>query len=83
VVEIFAYTGPLPLAAFEKVGCVLTIGSLVSLYSAARGMIKALEELRRTGDWNAITGHMITDKEFFDILKLDGYQSCYKEFRVP
>ncbi|MBI2843826.1 MAG: isocitrate lyase/PEP mutase family protein [Armatimonadetes bacterium] len=82
MVGIFAYAEPLSFAAFEKVGCVMTIGSIVSLYSAAKGMIKALEELKRTGDWNAITHHLITDKEFFDILKLDGYQSCYKEFRV-
>ena len=83
MVGIFAYAEPLSFAAFEKAGCVLTIGSIVCLYSAAKGMMGALDELKRTGDWNAITDRLITDKEFFDILKLDGYQSCYKEFRIP
>lgn len=83
LVGIFATVEPLPIAAFEKAGYRLTIGSLVGIYAAAWGLRAALEKLKRTGDWNAITDLMVNDREFFEILGLEKYQPWYKEFRIP
>ncbi len=83
LVGIFATIEPLPIAAFERTGYQMTIGSIVGLYAAARGLVDALGKLKRTGDWNAITDQMVNDKEFFDILGIERYASDYKEFRIP
>ncbi|MBI2843148.1 MAG: isocitrate lyase/PEP mutase family protein [Armatimonadetes bacterium] len=83
IVGIFAPAEPLPVSVFQKARCCITIGSIVCLYAAAKGMLSALEELKRTQDWNAITDRIISDQEFFDILKLTGYKSHYEAFRIP
>lgn len=83
LVGVFAPAEPLPVASFQKAGCCLTIGSILCIYAAAKGMIDALEGLRKSQDWNTITQQMITDKEFFDILGMSEYRKYYEEFRIP
>lgn len=83
LVGIFATVEPHPIAAFQKVGCQITIGSLVGLYAAAKGLKDALTKLKETEDWNAIQKHMIGDKEFFEIVELAKYREQYVKFRVP
>ncbi len=83
LVGIFATVEPHPIAAFQKRGCQITIGSLVGLYAAAKGLKDAMAKLKETGDWNSIQDLMIDDKEFFDIVKLPKYRERYLQFRVP
>jgi 2-methylisocitrate lyase-like PEP mutase family enzyme len=83
LVGIFATVEPHPISAFQKAGCQITIGSLVGLYAAAKGLEHALGKLKQTGDWNAIQDQMIDDKEFFDIVELAKYRERYLKFKVP
>ena len=55
----------------------------MGLYAAGKGLTRALEKLKHSRDWNAITDEMINDEEFFDLLDVQLYQSCYKEYRIP
>ena len=71
LVGIFATAEPLPISDFQEAGCQITIGSLVGIYAAARGLVDALTRLKETEDWNAITNLMVDDREFFEILDLN------------
>ena len=82
LVGIFATIEPLPISDFKEAGYELVIGSLVSLYAAARGIRDCLHALRETGDWNAIQDHMINDAEFFDIVGLDRYGEAYSRYGI-
>jgi 2-methylisocitrate lyase-like PEP mutase family enzyme len=82
LVGIFATVEPIPISAFAKAGYQITIGSLVGIYAAAKGLVNAYAELKRTGDWNAITHLMVNDDEFFEILNIKQYQPKYKEFKI-
>jgi 2-methylisocitrate lyase-like PEP mutase family enzyme len=82
LVGIFATAEPLPIAAFEQAGYPLTIGSLVGIYAAGKGLVRAMRKLRETRDWNAIRDEMIDDQEFFQILGVEQYQSCYRDYRI-
>jgi len=81
-VGVFAPAEPLPISAFEEAGCQMTIGAILGIYAAARGVSKALERLAQTRDWNALGDLIIDDKEFFKILNIDQYQPRYKEFNI-
>lgn len=83
LVGLFAPVEPIPIAAFETVGYFMTIGSVLCLYAAAKGVLNALDQLNRTRDWNALADFLITDEEFFDILGLARYRPYYSEFRIP
>lgn len=83
LVGIFATAEPLPISAFERAGYPITIGSLVGLYAAGKGLVNALEKLKETRDWNAIGREMIDDQQFFDILGVEQYQAQYQRFRIP
>jgi 2-methylisocitrate lyase-like PEP mutase family enzyme len=82
LVGIFAPVEPLPIRDFRETGYQMVIGSLVSLYMAARGLVDGLRALKETGDWNAVTGRMIDDPEFFDIVGLDGYGQAYSKYAI-
>lgn len=82
LVGIFATAEPLAIAEFEKRGYPLVIGSLVGIYAAGKGLVRAMEQLRQTRDWNAIQDELLTDQEFFDILNVDQYQKMYSRFRI-
>ena len=82
LVGIFATVEPLPIRDFAETGYQLVIGSLVSLYMAARGLVDGLRALRETGDWNAVQDRMIDDAEFFDIVGLDAYGSAYTKYGI-
>jgi methylisocitrate lyase len=83
LVGVFATVEPLPIAAFERAGCWMTIGSLVGIYAAGKGLVNALRELKNTRDWNRITDLMLNDNEFFDIVGIQKYQTDYRDFRIP
>ncbi len=82
LVGIFATIEPIAIKEFEKTGCQMVIGSLVSLYMAARGLVDGLKALKETGDWNAIQDKMINDAEFFNIVGLHQYGELYKRYQV-
>jgi len=82
LVGIFATVEPLPIAVFQDAGYPMVIGSLVGIYAAAQGLLKAYTKLKETGDWNAIQEELINDEQFMDIVGLDAYQRLYKEFRI-
>ncbi len=82
LVGIFATVEPIAIKEFEKAGYQMVIGSLVSLYMSARGLVDGLKALKETGDWNAVQDKMINDAEFFDIVGLDHYGSLYKRFNI-
>lgn len=82
LVGIFATVEPLPISDFKEVGYELVIGSLVSLYSAARGIQECLRALRETGDWNKIQDYMVDDAEFFKIIGLDRYEDAYSKYDI-
>jgi 2-methylisocitrate lyase-like PEP mutase family enzyme len=82
LVGIFATIEPFPIKSFEDAGYQMVIGSLVSLYMAARGLVDGLKALRATGDWNAVQDKMINDREFFEIVGLDRYAEQYREYGV-
>jgi 2-methylisocitrate lyase-like PEP mutase family enzyme len=82
LVGIFATVEPLPISDFRETGYQIVIGSLVSLYMAARGLVDGLRALKETGDWNAVQDRMIDDDEFFDIVGLTGYGSAYDRYGI-
>jgi 2-methylisocitrate lyase-like PEP mutase family enzyme len=82
LVGIFATAEPLPISDFAESGYQVVIGSLVSLYMAARGLVDGLAALRETGDWNAVQRWMIDDAEFFDIIGLESYADLYTQYDV-
>ena len=82
LVGIFATIEPIPIAEFEKAGCQMVIGSLVSLYMSSRGLVDGLKSLKETGDWNAVQDKMINDKEFFNIVGLDRYGPLYEYYKI-
>jgi 2-methylisocitrate lyase-like PEP mutase family enzyme len=82
LVGIFATVEPLPISDFQETGYEIVIGSLVSLYMAARGLVDGLRQLKETGDWNKVQDRMIDDDEFFDIVGLKSYGSAYDKYRI-
>ncbi|NJD03851.1 MAG: isocitrate lyase/PEP mutase family protein [Ruminiclostridium sp.] len=82
LVGVFAPAEPLPLAAFRKEGYFMTIGSILCLYAAAKGIKDALKAFKETEDWNAITNTMIDDRQFFEILKISEYQALYGKYKI-
>ena len=82
LVGIFAPVEPLAIREFEETGYQIVIGSLVSLYMAARGLVDGLKALAKTRDWNAVTGQMIDDPEFFDIVGLADYGAAYDRYGI-
>jgi 2-methylisocitrate lyase-like PEP mutase family enzyme len=82
LVGIFATVEPLPISDFRETGYEIVIGSLVSLYMAARGLVDGLRQLKETGDWNQVQDRMINDDEFFDIVGLKSYGSAYDKYRI-
>ena len=76
-------SGPPSADSLSPAGGQLTIGSLVGIYAAARGLVDALSRLKETGDWNAITDLMVDDREFFEILDLSQYLPGYSKYRIP
>jgi 2-methylisocitrate lyase-like PEP mutase family enzyme len=82
LVGIFATIEPIAIDEFEKAGYEMVIGSLVSLYMSARGLVDGLKALRETGDWNAVQDKMISDREFFDIVGLDRYGPLYRRYNI-
>lgn len=82
LVGIFAPVEPLAIREFEETGYQIVIGSLVSLYMAARGLVDGLKALAETRDWNAVTGQMIDDPEFFDIVGLQDYGAAYDRYGI-
>lgn len=79
---IFATAEPLAISVFEEANYPLVIGSLVGIYAAGKGVLRAMKKLAETRDWNAITDEMLNDEEFFDILEVEQYQAHYKDFRI-
>ena len=82
IVGIFANMEPIAIDEFRKARCQMVIGSLVSLYMAARGLADGLAALQRTQDWNAVKDKMISDNEFFEIVQLERYGELYSRYRV-
>jgi methylisocitrate lyase len=82
LVGIFATVEPLAIKEFEKAGYQMVIGSLVSLYMSARGLIDGMRSLRETGDWNAVQAKMISDDEFFQVVGLHGYRDMYTRYGI-
>jgi 2-methylisocitrate lyase-like PEP mutase family enzyme len=82
LVGIFATVEPLPISDFREAGYQIVIGSLVSLYMAARGLVDGLQALKETGDWNAVQDRMINDEEFFDIVGLPLYGAAYEKYGI-
>jgi 2-methylisocitrate lyase-like PEP mutase family enzyme len=82
LVGIFATIEPIAIREFEKAGYQMVIGSLVSLYMSARGLVDGLKALKETGDWNAVQDKMIDDEEFFDIVGLHGYGPLYERYAI-
>lgn len=83
LVGIFATVEPLPIRVFEQAGYQMVIGSLVSLYMSAKGLVDGLKALKETGDWNAVQDKMINDREFFHIIGLDTYAALYEKYSIP
>ncbi len=83
LVGIFATVEPIAIKEFEKAGCQMVIGSLVSLYMAGRGLVDGLKALKETGDWNAVQDKMINDEEFFDIVGLEKYGDLWRRYKIP
>lgn len=82
IVGIFATIEPIAIDEFRKAGCQMVIGSLVSLYMAARGLVDGLAALKESQDWNAVQDKMINDEEFFDIVGIEKYGDLYKRYDV-
>lgn len=82
LVGIFATVEPFAIAEFEKRNYPLVIGSIVGIYAAAKGLVKAMKKLQATRDWNAIQDELVNDREFFDILNVEEYQQYYGRFRI-
>ena len=82
LVGIFATVEPLPISDFQETSYQIVIGSLVSLYMAARGLVDGLKALKATGDWNKVQDKMIDDDEFFDIVGLAQYGEAYEKYGI-
>ena len=82
LVGIFATVEPIPIREFKAVNYQIVIGSLVSLYMAARGLVDGLKALKETGDWNAVQDRMINDEEFFKIVGLNNYGELYRRYNI-
>ena len=82
LVGIFATAEPLSIAEFERRRFSMVIGSLVGIYAAGKGLVRAMQRLQQTRDWNAIQDELIQDADFFDILNVDEYQRLYAKFRI-
>ncbi len=82
LVGIFATIEPIAIKEFEKAGYQMVIGSLVSLYMAARGLVDGLKALKETGDWNTVQDKMIDDEEFFNIVGLQEYGPLYERYNI-
>jgi 2,3-dimethylmalate lyase len=82
LVGIFATVEPLAIREFERAGYQMVIGSLVSLYMSARGLVDGLKALKESGDWNAVQGRMIDDREFFDIVGIQRYGPLYERYHI-
>jgi 2-methylisocitrate lyase-like PEP mutase family enzyme len=82
LVGIFATVEPIAIKEFEKAGYQMVIGSLVSLYMSARGLVDGLKALKESGDWNEVQDKMINDEEFFNIVGLHHYGPLYKRFNI-
>jgi 2,3-dimethylmalate lyase len=82
LVGIFATVEPIAIREFERAGYQMVLGSLVSLYMAARGLRDGLKALHETGDWNAVQDKMIDDAEFFRIVGLQKYGDLYRRYFI-
>ncbi len=82
IVGIFANMEPIAIDEFRKAKCQMVIGSLVSLYMAARGLVDGLAALKQTQDWNAVQDKMISDDEFFEIVQLERYGELYSRYNI-
>ena len=82
LVGIFATIEPIAIKEFEQAGYQMVIGSLVSLYMAAKGLRDGLIALKETGDWNAVQDKMINDDEFFEIVGLEDYGAMYERYSI-
>lgn len=82
LVGIFATVEPMPISDFQETSYQIVIGSLVSLYMAARGLVDGLKALKETGDWNKVQDKMIDDDEFFDIVGLSSYGEAYEKYGI-
>jgi len=82
LVGIFSTVEPIAIKEFEKAGYQMVIGSLVSLYMSARGLVDGMRALKETGDWNAVQEKMINDEEFFQIVGLHGYRDLYTRYGI-
>jgi 2-methylisocitrate lyase-like PEP mutase family enzyme len=82
LVGLYATAEPLAFKEFEKHHYAMAIGTIAPLYMYMRALIDGLEELKRTQDWNAVKHRMITDDEFFDLLKFEDYRRMYEHFSI-
>ena len=82
LVGIFASVEPIAIREFEKARYQMVIGSLVSLYMAAKGLVDGLKALKETGDWNLVQDKMINDEEFFNIVGLRHYGQLYDRYNI-
>lgn len=82
LVGIFAPVEPIAIKEFQEAGYQMVIGSLVSLYMSARGLLDGLRALKETGDWNAVQDKMISDETFFNIVGLHKYGQLYKRYNI-
>lgn len=79
---VYATIEPIEVAEFRKANYQIVIGTLVSLYLAAKGLRDGLAALKATGDWNKIQDFMIDDREFFDIVGLTEYRDLYERYAI-
>ncbi len=82
LVGIFATIEPIAIKHFEEAGYQMVIGSLVSLYMAARGLMDGLKALKETGDWNLVQDKMVNDEEFFNIVGIEDYGKLYDRYSI-
>jgi 2-methylisocitrate lyase-like PEP mutase family enzyme len=80
---MFSAAAPLPIGLFQEAGYQIVIGSICSLYMAARGIRDGLQALRETGDWNAIQDYLIDDDEFARIVRIQDYGPLYQRYDIP
>jgi 2-methylisocitrate lyase-like PEP mutase family enzyme len=82
LVGLYATAEPLAFKEFEKNRYAMAIGTIAPLYMYIRALINGLKELKQTEDWNAVKHLMITDDEFFELLKLEDYKRMYDRFAI-